>query len=244
MAAKVVAIIPARYNSQRFNGKVLYPIAGMPLLYHIWKSIASAKSLSKLLITTDDQRIKAAAESFGAEVIMSSGRHRTGSDRVAEISEKVSGDIFINVQADNFGIKPAFINNLVANFAKDKTEKYGTVVKKIRNDNFLFNPNCVKTVLDKTDHALWFSRFPIPYLNNLKGKTRNSQHNFWEHIGIYLFRKAGLKKYAGWKRTEAEKAESLEQLRILENGERIKVYKTTANIISIDNKDDLRRIKI
>ncbi len=244
MAAKVVAIIPARYNSQRFNGKVLYPIAGMPLLYHIWKSISSSKSLNQLLITTDDKRIKNAAESFGADVLMSSSRHKTGSDRVAEISEKVSGDIFINFQADNFGIKPPFINNLVANFLRDKSEKYATVVKKIKNDNLLFNPNCVKTVLDQKDYALWFSRFPIPYLNSFKGKTRNSQHNFWEHIGIYLFRKSGLRKYAAWKRSDTEKAESLEQLRILENGGRIKAYKTTANIISIDNKNDLRRIKI
>lgn len=243
MAVKVVAVIPARYSSKRFQGKVLSKIQGQPLLFHVWNSLVKSKKIDRLIITTDDARIAKTAESFGAEVIKSSSKHKTGTDRVVEISTKVSGDIFLNVQADNLGIKTAFINSIIEKFKTDRKFLFGTVVRKIDNDDLLFDPNRVKALLNKDNSAIWFSRFPLPYLQNSSDKkAKCKQFDFWEHIGIYLFKRAGLKKYSTWKQSELEKAESLEQLRILSNGEKIIAYKTINEILSIDNKEDLRRV--
>ena len=240
---KVLCVIPARLDSKRFPGKVIYPLNGKPLLYYLHSELSKSKKIDKLVIATDNSEIKEVAEGFGAEVVRTSKKHKTGSDRAAEVCKKLGGDIILNIQADNFGLKAAHIDSLIEQFTVLKKINYATVVNRINSDDDLFDPNNVKAILDSDSNAITFSRFPIPYLRDYSENNRFSQFKFYYHIGIYLFRKKGLLQFADWKRTSLEKAESLEQLRIIENGEKIRVFKTKLRPISIDTKEDMKKIE-
>jgi 3-deoxy-manno-octulosonate cytidylyltransferase (CMP-KDO synthetase) len=239
MAQKVVAIIPARLGSTRFSGKVLYQHEGKPLLFYVHRNISRSKLIDRLAIATDSAEIRRAAEQFGAEVVKTSKRHRTGSDRAAEAARKLGGDIIINVQADTFGLSGTVLDSVIARMNADRSIKFATLVRRIDRDDELFDPDKVKVVLDREDNALWFSRFPIPYLQKADNGTRAAQHPFWLHIGVYFFRSSALQTYTSWRRGTAEKAESLEQLRILENGGKIRVFKTKIKSFSVDSPKDL-----
>jgi 3-deoxy-manno-octulosonate cytidylyltransferase (CMP-KDO synthetase) len=239
---KVAAVIPARLESTRFAGKVLYPFQGQPLLYHVWRQVTKAKEVSQVWIATDSGEIARAAESFGAEVIVTSRRPRTGTDRIAEAIADRSADIVINVQADCLGLKPILLDRVIREMRRDRSIRYATLARPIGGDQELFDPGVVKVVVDRRSQALWFSRFPLPYLQHPSPRPRSAQFGYLEHIGVYFFRRAALEAYAGWKRTLLEKAESLEQLRILENGGSIRVFRTTARTISVDKPEDLNKI--
>lgn len=241
MSRKVVAIIPARLGSSRFPRKVLYPYRGKPLLHHFWKQVESSR-FDRLAIATDSREVAREAEAFGAEVVLTSKRHRTGSDRVAEAVKVLGGDIIVNIQADNFGLRGAVIAGAVKRMAADTGVRFATLARSIDSDEQLFNPNAVKVVTASDGRALWFSRYPLPYLQKVRRGKRCAQFNFLEHLGIYIFRRSALEQFAGWKRGVLERAESLEQLRILENGEKMQVYKTTAKTVSIDSPQDVKRI--
>lgn len=238
----MLAVIPARLGSKRFPRKALYIYKEKPLLFHLYNELLKSKKINRLVIATDSQEIKKVMEKFNAEVIKTSKKHQTGSDRVTEVSRKIKSDIVINIQGDNFGLKAATLDNVVDKLQKSKKIKIATLAYKITSDNDLFNPNVVKVVTNKENHALWFSRFPIPYLMNTNNIIRSKQFRYLGHHGVYFFRSDALKQFASWKRGIFEKAESLEQLRILENNEKIRIFITKAKSISIDTKNDLNKI--
>ena len=244
MKEKVVAVIPARMNSKRFSGKVLYPYRGKPLLFYVWNELGKARTVDRIIIATDQPEIKSAAEAFGAEVVMTSKRHRTGSDRVAEVVRKTGGDIVINVQADNFGLSGAVIDRVVREMQKDKKLGFATLAFRIGEDGRLFDPNLVKAAVGADGRALWFSRFPLPYIQHAEERNRAAQFKFLGHIGVYFYRRRALEQYAGWKRAAHEKAESLEQLRVLENGGLMRVFETKNRVVSVDAPADLKELDL
>jgi len=240
--AKVVAVIPARLDSKRFPGKVAFLYKKKPLIYYVYNEISKAKKIDRLIVATDSKEIKAVVEDFGGDVIMTSKRHRTGSDRIAEAVKKTGGDIIVNVQADNFGVKAKVLDRAITEFKHKRDLQFGTLAYKIKDDRELMDPNLVKVVVSDEDYGLWFSRYPIPYLKSGEKKDKTTKHYFYGHIGIYFYRKQGLFKFAGWKRSNCEKAESLEQLRILENGEKIKIFKTKMVSVSVDAPKDVKKL--
>lgn len=243
MAVKVTTVIPARLGSKRFPDKVIYPLLGRPLLFYIIKELKKSKLIDKLVVATDSRKIAELTHRFETEVILTSSRPKTGSDRIAEILDQIAGSVIINFQADNFGLKAPQLDRLIANFLHDKKEQFGTIAYPIKSDEELFNPDTVKLICDKDDHALWFSRYPIPFIRDAEENNRFAQFKFRGHCGVYFFRRASLKKFASWKRGVFEKTESLEQLRILENGAKIKVYHLKSEPVSVDSPDDLKKLK-
>ena len=241
MSRRVVAVIPARLGSTRFPGKVLYPYRGQPLLYHFWKQIGESH-FDRLAIATDNPEIARVATDFGAEVILTSKKHRTGTDRVAEAVRKLGGDIVVNIQADNFGLRGAVVAGAVKKMLADPKMQFATLARTIKDDKQLFDPDVVKVITDREGRALWFSRYPLPYLQKVRKGRRSAQFKFLEHIGVYLFRRRALDQFARWKRGALEKAESLEQLRILENGGKMQVFLTSARTVGIDSPHDVRKI--
>ncbi|MCD6249478.1 MAG: 3-deoxy-manno-octulosonate cytidylyltransferase [candidate division Zixibacteria bacterium] len=242
MSPRVVAIIPARMGSSRFAGKVLAVHEDRPLLYHVWRCVCRCRTVDRVMIATDSAKIATVATDFGAEVVRTSKRPRTGSDRVAEAIRKRSASIVINVQADCFGLPPKTIDRVVDAMTEDQTIKYATLARRIESDQDLFDPGVVKVVTDREGRALWFSRFPLPYLQQAAAGSRNSQFRFRGHIGVYFFRRRALEDFARWKQTLLEKAESLEQLRVLEHGGIMQVFNTSARTFSIDTPEDMKKI--
>lgn len=240
MKNKVVAIIPARLSSKRFPRKVLYKIDGKPLLEHLYKEVSRAKLINRVVVATDSNEVIEKVSAFGGEVLKTSKKHRTGSDRTAEAANKLGGDIFINIQADNLGVKANDFDKIITEMLNDKKIKCATFVKKIENEDELYDPNRVKVIFNRQNDALWFSRYPIPFLQGENG-NRVDKFKYYYHIGIYFYRKAALNDFAASRRTPLEKAESLEQLRILENGGKIKIFNLNRNIWSIDTPDDTKK---
>jgi 3-deoxy-manno-octulosonate cytidylyltransferase (CMP-KDO synthetase) len=242
MNPDVVAVIPARLQSSRFPGKALHPIQGRPLLYHVWKSACKCKTIDKVLIATDSSEIADAARAFGAEVFRSSRKPKTGSDRVAEVARNMPAKIYVNIQGDCFGISAKAIDKVVSFVSQNKNISIGTLAAPIKSDNDLFSPNLVKVVFDANGKTLWFSRFPIPYVQQASSIPRWRQSKFYGHIGVYVFRSKALKQFAIWKRTPCEVSESLEQLRVLEHGGAIHVCQTGEKPISIDSPEDAMKV--
>ena len=240
---KVTAIIPARLNSKRFPNKVLHPFLGKSLIAYLYAELAKSKEIDRLVIATSDIEIIQAAKEFGAETVKTLKSHKTGSDRAAEVAQKIGGDIFVNIQGDNFGLKVNLIDSVIRKFLQEKKSQFATLANRFDNDADLKDSNNVKVVLDKNSDAICFSRSVIPFLQLQPTKKMVSQFTFYHHIGIYLYRRAGLYKFAGWKRSALEKAESLEQLRIIENSEKIKVFKTKMKPVSIDTLAEMKKIE-
>ncbi|MDH4156972.1 MAG: 3-deoxy-manno-octulosonate cytidylyltransferase [candidate division Zixibacteria bacterium] len=243
MADRVTAVIPARLGSRRFSGKVLYPYKGKPLLFYVWDEVRKASRIDRLVIATDSVEIMQVARSFGAEVIRTSVRHRTGTDRVGEAVGHLGGDIVVNIQADNIGIRASVLSRVIDRMKADKSISYATLVCPIATDAELFDPNLVKVVVSADGHALWFSRLPIPYLQGVSSSGRVGKFAFRGHIGIYFFRRRALEDFVSWGPSALEKAESLEQLRILENNRRIRVFKTRMRMTTVDTPQDMKKLK-
>ena len=243
MRAKVMAVIPARLGSKRFNGKVLHPYKGKPLLFYVWQAVAKSRLIERLIIASDNSKILYAAEQFGAEVMSTSSRHKTGSDRLAEVAEKIKASLYVNIQADCFGLKATVLDRTITKILHTPSIEYATLARKIIKETDLFNPHKVKLVCSPEGNALWFSRYPIPYLQHYDKGQRFRQFPFLEHIGIYFFRRKALRQFTDWTRSDLEKAESLEQLRILANNKQIMTYKTSMKTVSVDSPADLKRIK-
>ena len=242
MKTSVLAVIPARLGSTRFYRKVIHPYHGKPLIYYIVNEARKAHMIDRLVVATDSREIARALNESDVEVMMTSAKHRTGSDRTAEIMNKIGGDIIINIQADNFGLKAAVLDKTIEKLKKKRSIQFATLARRIRSDEELFNPDTVKVMLGKDGFAHWFSRLPLPYLQNTVPGVRAEQFNFYAHVGVYFFRREALTMFARWKRSPLEKAESLEQLRILENGHRITVFKTKTRSVSVDTPKDLKKI--
>ncbi len=240
--SKILAVIPARFQSKRLPGKILTPIAGKPLLQRLYEEVSRSKLIDRIIIATDSKEVFDVVENFGGEAIITSRKHRTGSDRTAEVMHKLGGQIIINVQADHLGVGAAAYDRILKKIIADKNIKFATIARKIERDEQLYNPDRVKLIFDSSDNALWFSRYPLPFLRGVD-RNRAGKFDFYYHVGVYFFRKSALKMFSSWPRTAMEKAESLEQLRILENHEKIRVFKTKRNILSIDAPEDLKKIK-
>ncbi|HOK80563.1 MAG TPA: 3-deoxy-manno-octulosonate cytidylyltransferase [bacterium] len=242
----IIGVIPARYQSERFCGKVLQKIGNITILESVYQHAKKAKTLEKLIIATDSEFIANHARSFGAEVVFTSSNCTCGSERVAEVAEKIPGRIFVNIQADEPFVPDEAIDKPVAEMLKDKKILCSTPVTKIRTEQELYNPNITKVVTDKNGFALFFSGslipFPRSYFNRdipFFGKVE-----FFKHIGVYVFRKNFILKFKKLPSGQLEKFEQLEQLRILENGYKIKVVVISKDSISIDTVEDLKRLKV
>lgn len=214
---RAVGVIPARYAASRFPGKPLAAIAGVPLVQRVWEGACAAKRLSRVIVATDDERIAAACRGFGAEVALTAKHHATGTDRIAEVAASLDEEIVVNIQGDEPLIEGAVIDAVVdALVAADPSVPMSTIVHPADADA-LDDPNRVKVVLDLHGRALYFSRSRIPYPRD--GATTR----VWQHVGLYAYRRAFLLEFVTLAPSDLERAESLEQLRALENGYAIQV---------------------
>lgn len=233
---KVLCVIPARYASTRLPGKPLKDIAGKPMVCRVYDRASKAESVAKTLVATDDERILTAVKNNGGEAVMTRADHKTGTDRLAEVAARFPDiDLIVNVQGDEPLIEPKLIDDLVAAFDDDSELKMATVKTEITEKAEQENPNNVKVVTDKNGYALYFSRSLLPY-------PRNAGCKVYKHIGIYAYKRDFLLEYAKMNTTPLENAESLEQLRALENGYRIKVVETTAKFVGVDTAEDLAKV--
>ncbi len=244
----VVAIIPARYASTRLNGKPLLNIDGKPMIQWVYERAKKAKLTDDVIAATDDKRVFDAVRYFGGKAVMTSPEHRTGTDRIAEAADGLNVDIIVNVQGDEPLIKPEMIDAAIRPMTNDSEIVVATLKTKIKDEKDLNNPNVVKVVTDKNDFALYFSRLPVPYhrdeWKDLKHLTvHDSRFTVFKHIGLYVYRKDFLLKFARMKPTSLEEAEKLEQLRVLENGYKIKVVETKHDSIGVDTEEDLERVR-
>ncbi|MBI3754552.1 MAG: 3-deoxy-manno-octulosonate cytidylyltransferase, partial [Deltaproteobacteria bacterium] len=235
----VVAIIPARYGSTRLVGKALLDIAGKPMIQWVYERAGKARLVHDVVAATDDKRIFDAVKGFGGKAVMTSASHKSGTDRLAEAATNIKCDVVVNVQGDEPLIEPGMIDEAVKPLVDDSEVDMATLKTKILDAEELNNPNIVKVVTDKNGSALYFSRYPIPYVRE-QGQEKNIHY---KHIGLYVYRKDFLLKFAGLKPTPLEEAEKLEQLRALENGYKIKVVETKYNSIGVDTKEDLERVR-
>jgi 3-deoxy-manno-octulosonate cytidylyltransferase (CMP-KDO synthetase) len=249
--SKAVGIIPARWDSTRFPGKPLHPIAGKPLLKHVWERCLRAKSLDLLVIATDDMRIASAAFDWGAEVALTSPKHRSGTNRVAEVARKTKQFAYvINVQGDEPLIDPRLIDKVIGKLRSDRKVGVVTAAHPFKNSADASSPHQVKVVLDLRGNALYFSRAAIPVPRDEGFPTfpsprqlRSPRSLFLRHQGIYGFRRETLLQFVRWKPSPLERAESLEQLRALENGVKVHVLVTAAGSPGIDTPEDARALE-
>ena len=236
---KVAVVIPARYASTRLPGKPLLPIAGKPLVQHVWERCLRAKGVKRVIVATDDMRIAEAAFGFGAEVAMTSPKHRSGTDRVAEVARKLRGVTHvINVQGDEPLIDPAIIAKLAEAMAKDKEIEMITCANPFAPDEDVTNPNMVKVVLDREGNGLYFSRSQIPFV-----RGDGQRPAFYRHQGIYGYSLKFLLQFVKWKPGVLEQAESLEQLRALENGAKIRVILARKAAVGVDTPEDVAAVE-
>jgi len=234
---KIIAVIPARYDSTRFPGKPLIQIKGKPMIQHVYERVSKAKLIDKIIVATDDEKIFDAVVNFGGDVVMTSKKHQSGTDRICEVIKKVKGDIVVNVQGDEPGIEPSHIDKAVAPLLKNRKINISTLAVRIDDKKFLSDPNKVKVVFDKNNFAMYFSRSCIPY----DSKADVKQNDFYKHIGLYVYRRNFLLNLKKLKPSKLEQIEKLEQLRFLENGEKIKVVLVNKESISIDTPSDLKQ---
>lgn len=238
VSRRIIGVIPARYGSTRLPGKPLITIKGKSMIQHVWERASKSKYMDLILIATDSRKIFDKVTGFGAEAVMTSKNHKSGTDRVYEAVRKLNCNIVVNIQGDEPFIHPVDIDNAIRPLMLQKNVNASTLCFHMKKKNEIEDPNVVKVILDKDNFSIYFSRYPIPFRSNKKEKVK-----YYKHIGLYVFRKAFLTRYVNMKSTSLEKVEMLEQLRILENGERIKVIETKHDSISIDTKEDLRKIK-
>lgn len=239
---KILGVIPARYASSRFPGKPLIDIAGISMIERVYRQALKATSLADVVIATDDERILNAVKSFKGNVIMTSEFHQSGTDRCAEVAQRITGfDAVINIQGDEPLIDPNQIN-LVARCFNDISVKIATLVKKINTEDELFNYNTPKVLLNDTMEAIYFSRQTLPYLRTFDEKDWLKNHTFYKHIGIYGYETATLSIIAQLPVSSLEKAESLEQLRWIENGFKIKTALTQIDTLAIDSPQDVKKV--
>jgi 3-deoxy-manno-octulosonate cytidylyltransferase (CMP-KDO synthetase) len=245
----VVAIIPARYGSTRLPGKPLAKIGGKPMIQHVYESVSKARALDRVLVATDDRRIENAVRAFGGEVMMTSPDHASGTDRLAEVARTLKADWLVNVQGDLPFIHAETISRAVGPMRRDRTIPMGTVCTPILDEAEWRNPNIVKVLTDRAGFALYFSRAPIPYFRNSVidpngGRiSARSKQRLWgyRHLGLYVYRRAFLLKFARLRPTALERIESLEQLRALQNGYRIYVAEVDERSVEVDTPADLKK---
>ena len=252
--APVVAIIPARYASSRFPGKALVDIVGKPMIQWVYERTCQAAGVGQVLVATDDARIYQVVQGFGGYAVMTSPNHATGTDRLAEVAERLEAEFIVNVQGDEPLIEPAAIDAAIAPCAEDPTLVMSTLRCPIPTVDELFDISITKVVCDAQDFALYFSKAPIPYHRDAWGPLASMIPRLrlaggtppvvgWRHIGLYVYRRTFLLEFARLPQTPLERLEQLEQLRALEHGYRIKVVPTPYMSIGIDTPEDVAKVR-
>ena len=238
---KVIGIIPSRYASTRFPSKPLAMIKGKTMIQRVWEQAWKSK-LDAVVVATDDMRIADEVLKFGGQYVLTDPNHRSGTDRCREALYMVEGqyDAVVNIQGDEPFIDPAQINQVIELIGRDDTQ-LASLAKRIEDEDELFSPNVVKVVMDKQGNALYFSRNPIPFMRNLDHDKWLQKGEFYKHIGLYAYKTETLCQIAEMQSTKLEMAESLEQLRWLENGLRIRMGITQLESLSIDTQEDYEK---
>lgn len=241
---KVLGVIPARYASSRFPGKPLADIAGKPMIQRVYEQCQQSENISRLVVATDDQRIFDTVIDFGGKAVMTCQSHQSGTDRCFEALQKQNEhfDAVVNIQGDEPLINPQQIDQLVR-LLENENATIATLAFKIRNPDELYNPNVVKVVCSKQGKALYFSRCTIPFLRDMPEKATPDSFPFLKHIGLYAYSAESLKTICAMPPSLLEKAESLEQLRWLENGLTLFVGVTEYQNIGVDTPEDLEKLR-
>lgn len=235
---KTAIIIPARYGSSRLEGKPLIEVLGKPIIQWVYEKAQAAKLADMIIVATDDEKIFNSVKAFGGNVEMTSVNHKCGSDRIREVAERHPEIAYIvNLQGDEPLIKPESIDDVARNVIEDENADISTLIRVLEKDEEINNPNQVKCVIDNNGFALYFSRSKIPFERNSNIAT------FYGHLGIYGYKREALLKMTSLPQTPLEKTESLEQLRALENGMKIKTSVVDFVPVGIDTKEDLEKFK-
>jgi 3-deoxy-manno-octulosonate cytidylyltransferase (CMP-KDO synthetase) len=237
---KVVVVIPARYGATRLPGKPLVQLAGKAMIQRVYERAKLAQTASRVIVATDDERIRQAVEAFGGEARMTRADHRTGTERVAEVAAHVDGDVFVNVQGDEPLLDPAAVDTAVNALLEEPRADVATVATPIKTPADIMDPNVCKVVLDFDDNALYFSRAPIPWVRDTAAKI---QVRHLKHLGLYVFQRDALLEYATLPQGELERIEQLEQLRWMENGVKIRVAEVEHDAVSVDVPEDVARVE-
>lgn len=251
---KAIGVIPARWKASRFEGKVLAELSGKPMIQHVWERARQSRALDDLVIATDSEEVIKAVEIFGGKAVYTSKDQPSGTDRIAEVINPMDVEVVVNIQGDEPLIHHSMIDGMVNMLLEDKSATMATVIKKITRKRELLNPNVVKVVVDKDGYALYFSRSPIPYVRG--GEKHHSifdvhywfqTHSFvpetedyYKHLGIYAYTKDFLFTYTNLPKSKLEDIEKLEQLRVLENGYKIKTIETEYDTVGVDTPEDLK----
>lgn len=247
---RVVAVIPARWQSTRFKGKVLADINGKPMIQHVWERAKRAHSIDEVIIAVDKDKVQKVVEAFGGKAVMTSPEQPSGTDRIAEVMTAVEADVVINVQADEPLVHPLMIDELAQVFEYEREAQMATLIKRIHCKEDIMNPNVVKAVVDRKGYALYFSRSPIPYVRS-KGTAslaypetmEDISERYFKHIGMYAYTKEFLFAFTNLPKSTLESEECLEQLRALEHGYKIKTIETRYETVGVDTAADLEKVK-
>ena len=246
MNLKALGVIPARYGATRFPGKPLAMLAGKPLVQRVYERAAQARRLSEVIVATDDTRILETVEAFGGTAMLTSADCATGTDRVTEVARQHAYDLVVNIQGDEPLMRPEMIDQLLEGMTGDPSCQLATLASKIESVDVLENPNVVKVVVARNGNALYFSRYPIPFVRDARRddpRARLQAATFYKHLGIYGYRRDFLLEFVQWPQTDLEKTEKLEQLRALENGVAIKVLITPHDSIGVDRPEDVELVE-
>jgi 3-deoxy-D-manno-octulosonate cytidylyltransferase len=235
---KVIAVIPARFASTRFPGKPLALLAGKPMILHVLEAVQKTALFNDVLVATDDERIFQVVQNAGGKAVLTSSNHQSGSDRIAEVVKNLDVDIIFNVQGDEPFISGQALKDLRQTF-EDESVQVASLMHEISDLSDICNPNMVKVVCAQNGDALYFSRSAIPFDRDAK-----TDFSFWKHVGVYAYRKSALLQFVSLPQGTLEKVESLEQLRLLENGIAIRMIPTTYTGMGIDTPADLQKAEL
>ena len=235
---KSVIVIPARYGSTRFPGKSLARLQGRPMIQWVWEAASRSRLTEQVVVATDDERIADVAAKFGADVVMTKKSHRSGTDRVAEVADKISAHLYVNVQGDEPLLSPSAVDDLIRGMMENPRAPIGTLAHRIESEEEWRSPEVVKVVCNRHGEALYFSRSPLPFQRAFDPKTK-----MLRHVGIYAYRARALETFISLKPSALEVAESLEQLRVLEHGLTIQVIETKYRCLGVDTPADLARVE-
>lgn len=235
---KIIGVIPARYKSSRFPGKPLVAICGKPMIYWVYQQAKKVPEFDEIYVATDDERIKEACEEHNMKVIMTSDKHKTGSDRVAEVATKVDGDLFVNVQGDEPVIHPEMIRQVISIFLEDDSVYFGSLKKEITDPDEIQAASTVKVVTDDNGDAMYFSRSVIP--SNVK---EGQVARVFRHVGIYAYKRDFLNTFSEMEQTELELGEGIEPLRAMQKGYKMRLKETQYSSIGVDLPEHVKKVE-
>ena len=250
---KVVAVIPARYSSSRFPAKVLFPIAGKPMIQRVWERVRRAKNVNQVVVATDDERVIAAVRGFGGDAMLTSPEHRSGTERCAEVAGMIAADVIINVQGDEPLIHPESLALVAAPFFDEDQVSMASLMHPLIHYQSYLSSDVVKVVCDDQQNAIYFSRSPIPFFRDAQPLLERWERDGtrppelrpapMKHLGVYAYRTNFLQALVRMPRTELEEAEMLEQLRVLTWGFRIRMVSTPYDSVGVDVPEDARVVE-